>query len=248
MSSRRKVSRRILPHKKMFVLARAQRRHSLFDALCTQGLFSMVGSETRLQIPNRIRGCFNLSEKETRVATAHRDAHAPTIEQIQRVLESMSTQSDIERRNRALIAFTLLTGAHDGATASFKLKHIDLVGEKIEQDAREVKTKRSKTFTTFFFPVDDDFRDIVVDWVNFLRKEKLWGNDDPLFPSTEVIPGPAQRFEVIGLARRQGAIPRRSELFSRKPLLKPACPTSIRTASERRSSCSDSGSAKRPSS
>jgi integrase len=208
----------------------------------------MVGSETRLQIPNRIRGCFNLSEKETRVATAHRDAHAPTIEQIQRVLESMSTQSDIERRNRALIAFTLLTGARDGATASFKLKHIDLVGEKIEQDAREVKTKRSKTFTTFFFPVDDDFRNIVVDWVNFLRKEKLWGNDDPLFPSTEVIPGPAQRFEVIGLARRHGAIPRRSELFSRKPLLKPACPTSIRTASERRSSCSDSGSAKRPSS
>jgi integrase len=38
--------------------------------------------------------------------------------------------------------------------------------------------------------------------VDFLRKEKLWGNDDPLFPATEVIHGPAQRFEIIGLARR----------------------------------------------
>jgi hypothetical protein len=71
------------------------------------------------------------------------------------------------------------------------LKHIDLVGEKIEQDAREVKTKRSKTFTTCFFPVGDDIRRIVVDWVNFLQKEKLWGNDDPQFPATEVIHGPA---------------------------------------------------------
>jgi integrase/recombinase XerD len=143
-----------------------------------------------------------LSEKETRVATARRDAQAPTIEQIRRVLESMPAQSDIERRNRALIAFTLLTGARDGATASFKLKHIDLAAEKIEQDARDVNTKRSKTFMTCFFPVGDDIRTNVVDWVNFLRKEKLWGNDDPLFPATLVMPGPAQRFEVIGLARK----------------------------------------------
>lgn len=145
---------------------------------------------------------FNLSEKETRVATAHRDAQAPTIEQIRHVLESMPQQSDIERRNRALIAFILLTGARDGATASFKLKHIDLGVKKIEQDAREVKTKRSKTFTTCFFPVGDDIRAIVVDWVNFLRKEKLWSNDDPLFPATLVIPGAEQRFEAIGLARK----------------------------------------------
>jgi len=42
----------------------------------------------------------------------------------------------------------------------------------------------------------------VVDWVNFLQKEKLWSNDDPLFPATEVATGPDQRFEAIGLARK----------------------------------------------
>ena len=145
---------------------------------------------------------FNLSEKETRIATAHRERQAPTIEQILHVLESMPAQSDIERRNRALIAFILLTGARDGATASFKLKHIDLVAGKIEQDAREVNTKRSKTFTTCFFPVGDDVRGIVVDWVNFLQKEKLWSNDDPLFPATEIGNGADQKFEVVGLARK----------------------------------------------
>src|SRR5208337_4479449 len=57
---------------------------------------------------------FNLSEKEARVVTAHRGKHSPTIEQILHVLESMPVQSDVEKRNRALIAFTLLTGARDG--------------------------------------------------------------------------------------------------------------------------------------
>lgn len=145
---------------------------------------------------------FNLSEKETRVATAHRGKRTPTIEQILHVLESMPAQSDIEKRNRALIAFILLTGARDGATASFKLKHIDLIAGKIEQDAREVRTKNSKTFTTCFFPVGDSVRQIVVDWVNFLRTEKLWGDDDPLFPATEIGHGSDQQFAVIGLARR----------------------------------------------
>jgi hypothetical protein len=56
---------------------------------------------------------------------------------------------------------TLLTGARDGAVSSLKIKHIDVVAGKIVQDAREVRTKFSKTFATWFFPVDQEARDIV---------------------------------------------------------------------------------------
>ena len=42
------------------------------------------------------------------------------------VLALMPTETVIERRNRALIAFTILSGARDGALASFRLKHLDL--------------------------------------------------------------------------------------------------------------------------
>ena len=110
--------------------------------------------------------------------------------------------TEIERRNRALIAFTLLTGARDSAMASMKLKHIDLAADSIDQDAREVNTKFSKTFTTFFFPVGDDIRRIVVEWVLYLRQNKLWGNDDPLFPSTCITLGAARQFEASGVERR----------------------------------------------
>ena len=144
---------------------------------------------------------FNLSDKDTRVATAKREQKVPTMEQIKHVINTMPAETDIERRNRALVAFTLLTGARDSAIASMKLKHVDLVTNSVNQDAREVKTKFSKTFNTFFFPVGDEVREIVAEWVSYLRDEKLWGNDDPLFPATHIALGATRQFEAAGLAR-----------------------------------------------
>ncbi len=142
---------------------------------------------------------FNLSEKDTRIATTQREQKAPTLEQIKHVINIMTNQTDIERRNRALIAFTLLTGARDSAIASMKLKHVDLIENCVIQDAREVNTKFSKTFNTFFFPVGDKIHKIIAEWINYLREEKLWGNDDPLFPATRVTVGSSIQFEIDGL-------------------------------------------------
>lgn len=144
---------------------------------------------------------FNLSDKDVRIATAQREQKMPTLEQIKHVINSMLCNTDIERRNRALIAFTLLTGARDSAIASMKLKHIDLITNSINQDAREVKTKFSKTFNTFFFQVGDEIREIVASWVSYLREDKLYGNDAPLFPSTRIEVGVSKQFEVVGLTR-----------------------------------------------
>jgi len=144
---------------------------------------------------------FNLSDKDTRVATAKRHQKAPTMEQIKHVISTMPTDTEIKRRNRALVAFTFLTGARDSAIASMKLKHVDLITGCVNQDAREVKTKFSKTFNTFFFPVGEEIYEIVAEWVSYLREKKLWGNDDPLFPSTRIALGPSRQFEAAGLKR-----------------------------------------------
>ena len=60
------------------------------------------------------------------MATARRETVFPTLEQVRHVIGAMPRDSEIQRRNRALVAFTLLTGARDSAIASMKLKHIDL--------------------------------------------------------------------------------------------------------------------------
>ena len=144
---------------------------------------------------------FNTSSKDLQIATARRVQKVPTLEQIKHVISSMPANSEIEQRNRALIAFTLLTGARDSAIASAKLKHINLDENCFFQDARDVKTKFSKTFSTFFFPIDNAIKQIVVNWIAYLKSEKLWGNDDPLFPMTNNTLNANQQFEANGIKR-----------------------------------------------
>ena len=146
---------------------------------------------------------FNLSDNDVRVATAKREQKVPTLEQVKHVINLMPAGTDIERRDRALVAFTILTGARDSAIASMKLKHVNLQDSSVFQDARDVRTKFAKTFTTTFFPVGDEIHAIVVDWVTYLREDLLWGNDDPLFPATRVAYDPASgEFGVAGLDRK----------------------------------------------
>jgi integrase len=164
-----------------------------------QWLSDKPGYKSRLQYSDA--DYFNLSGKDTRIATAQREQRAPTLEQIKHVIRAMPTGTEIDRRNQALIAFTILTGARDSAIASMSLKHVDMVTCCVNQDAREVQTKFSKTFKTFFFPVGDDIRRIVDDWVLYLRIDKLWGNDGPLFPATHIALGPTRQFGVSGLER-----------------------------------------------
>jgi integrase len=129
---------------------------------------------------------FNLSDKESRVATARREKAPPALAEVHAVIARMPYATEIERRDRAVVAFILLTGARDSAVASMRLKHVDLGTDSVYQDAREVRTKNSKTFRTFFFPVAGEARSIVGDWITYLRQERGWQDEDPLFPATAV--------------------------------------------------------------
>jgi site-specific recombinase XerD len=68
---------------------------------------------------------FNAPGNLSRVATARRHKACPTIEQVRAMLSAMPTGTEIEQRDRALVAFALLSGARDRAIVSFRLKHID---------------------------------------------------------------------------------------------------------------------------
>ncbi|KQU01600.1 tyrosine-type recombinase/integrase [Rhizobium sp. Leaf453] len=144
---------------------------------------------------------FNPSANDSRIATARREKRVPTVEQVKLVLSKMPVGSDVEKRDRAIVAFTLLTGARDSAIASFKLKHIELLERRVDQDAREVRTKNRKTFTTVFFPVGDEVEAIFADWMGHLKSALLFGPDDPLFPATKVALSNSGLFGAAGLSR-----------------------------------------------
>ena len=145
---------------------------------------------------------FNPSNNDGRIAKAVREKPAPTLEQIRHVLAVMPTATDIEKRDRALVAFTILSGARDDAIASMSLRHVDFVRRTVFQDARDVRTKNRKTLTSSFFPVGDDIEAIVTGWISFLTTERLYGPDDPLFPATRTAVGESGLFEASGLERK----------------------------------------------
>lgn len=177
--------------------------HSILSALRSFFVWLADKPGYKSQIAYSDADYFNLSEKDVRIAKAARPKAFPSLEQVHHVLSVMPSASDIENRNRALVAFALLTGARDGALSSFRLKHVDLVQGRVDQDAREVRTKASKTFSTTFFPVGGNALEIVQDWCHHLCTVLLFGNDDPLFPATRVALDESGGFMPAGL-RREG--------------------------------------------
>jgi integrase len=145
---------------------------------------------------------FNISANENRIATARRERPAPELEQVHKVIAAMPANSPIEKRDRALIAVAILTGARDDALASFSLKHIDVEQRLVHQDARDVRTKFRKSFPTWFFPVGGQAEAITRDWIEFLRKEYGFGSNDPLFPQTEMGLDAEGQFVPIGLTAK----------------------------------------------
>lgn len=129
---------------------------------------------------------FRPSRSDEAISRARRPKPVPSLDQIRTMLAAMPTATAVDRRNRAIVGLIILTGARDNAAASLCLEHLDLADRQLFQDARQVRTKFSKTFPTWFFPVGEDFVTILADWKHELEAEQGYGSHDPLFPQTEV--------------------------------------------------------------
>lgn len=149
--------------------------------------------------PNDVQH-FLPSDQDRRIAHAKREKHVPTLEDIKLVLSVMPSGTDIQLRDRAVVALALLTGARDGAISSFRLKHLNLESKTLFQDAREVRTKNRKSFVSYFFPVGPEPLEIVSQYVMRL-KELGFSPDDPLFPATRIEHDLNRGFTATGLSR-----------------------------------------------
>lgn len=182
-------------------LSKATLRHTL---AALKAFFEWLSGQSgfRQHITYSDASYFNLSLKDGTIARATREERIPTLEQIHRVLESMPQETDVDQRNRAMVALAALTAARADALASMRLRHIDVKAGCISQDARQVRTKYSKSFPTFFVPIGGNAVSIVENWISYLEGERLWGPDDPLFPATQVAPDSNRQFAAVGVGRK----------------------------------------------
>lgn len=127
-----------------------------------------------------------LSKADTKIATSSKMPKYPSLAYIQKMC-SFPIENEIDQRDRALIAFTALSGMRDLAIISLPIGCFDTEKLLIEQDpAQGVKTKFSKTIYTTLFNFDDTLLNYILEWHQFLRKEKLFDNSNPLFPATKI--------------------------------------------------------------
>lgn len=83
----------------------------------------------------------------------------------------MPTDTVLQRRDRALIAFSATTAGRVNALASFRLEHVDPADGFVDHDARTARSKFANTFRTVFMPVMDGAHEIVADWTTELQRE-----------------------------------------------------------------------------
>jgi integrase len=157
------------------------------------------GYKSKIHVPDV--DYFSPSIKDERIAHVVKLKDFPTLEQIRAVIASMPVATVVERRNRALIAFAILTGIRDRAMVSLSLRHIDIERSPplVRQEPDRVETKFAKAINTYFFQIGDDLKAIVADWVEELRTVHLFGPSDPLFPRTRLGHDADKAFSVDGI-------------------------------------------------
>tara|TARA_R110000787_G_scaffold73456_4_gene163700 strand:- start:5653 stop:6762 length:1110 start_codon:yes stop_codon:yes gene_type:complete len=159
------------------------------------------------KVDGRITQYFRLSNNANRAARASKEKTPPTLEELETTLKAMPSKTDIEKRDRAMFAFVILTCIRDDALVSLKRKDVDADRRIIWQDPRHVRTKRRKGILTKFLgkplPLAEE---IVMDWLKHLDEVFDIKPNDPLFPKTLTRNNPeTMAFEVQGLSREHYA-------------------------------------------
>jgi integrase/recombinase XerD len=142
-----------------------------------------------------------LSANQDRAGRATREKTPPTAAEVRKVLKAMPFDSDVEKRDKAIIAFTLLTGVRDGALISLKFKDVDLERKEVWQDPKHVKTKNRKGITSQFIPIEPLAEEVFLDWMAYYQNELGAKPEDALFPKQEIINNPETlQFEASKLS------------------------------------------------
>jgi len=130
-----------------------------------------------------------MDKKLAKIATAPKveEEDYPTLELVKKLCKSIEITNEIDLRDRALIAFTLLSGMRDKAIITLPLGCFNPETYEVKQDpTKGVQTKFSKTIVSVLFQFDEELLQYVLDWVKLLKEVKVFGLKDPLFPSTKV--------------------------------------------------------------
>lgn len=147
-------------------------------------LSGQIGYKSRISLSD-VR-YLRLSKGDARKATSPSFPSYPTLEHIKKLC-SFPIQNEVDQRDRALIAFTAISGMRAQAVITLPLGCFNPETLQVNQDPKlGVQTKFAKTIHSTLFDFDSELLQYVIEWRDFLIKAKLFTDANPLFPSTQV--------------------------------------------------------------
>ncbi|MFH2055574.1 MAG: tyrosine-type recombinase/integrase, partial [bacterium] len=130
---------------------------------------------------------FNPDRATAREAASPTDTKFPSLEYVTKLVSSISGQSPIDRRDRALVAFLFLSGMRVSAIMSLPVGDLDCETLEIRQYPEHgVATKFNKKIRSWLMPFDCSLVEQVRAWATYLRDSRSFTTSDPLFPRSKL--------------------------------------------------------------
>lgn len=128
----------------------------------------------------------NPSQEEKHYKEWANNVDYPTKEQVEFLCKSIKIENDIDLRDRALIAFMLLSAIRIDALVSLKILSYRQKDKMIDQNPKDkIRVKFSKRITTYLFKFDDTLFKYFDDYYSFLIN-KGHSKKSALFPKAKI--------------------------------------------------------------
>ena len=132
--------------------------------------------------------CFRLSkiERNSIASQVNLEEHS-NLKQVITLVKSIKGNEEVDRRDRALFSFILMTGIRVKSLSMLRLKDLDVDRLIITINPLEgVDAKFGKATKPVIVPLDDELLKHFLSWVDYLINVKGFSPESPLFPMTDV--------------------------------------------------------------
>ena len=156
---------------------------------------------------------FDLPKRQLAKVLPRTERLYPTLEEAKDMVASMPNRTQLQRRDRAMVALTFLTALRAGALVTLRLKHLDIEARTVTQDGSVMRAKNGKSFVVQWFPGVEVFEPYVTDW----RSELLalgYEQEDALFPHAKDLKRQLPPKERVQVLSTNGPVNRAFEVAS----------------------------------
>ena len=136
--------------------------------------------QSDVDIPTDLAGYFSLSRRERAAEASAVKGTSLNFDQALCIFMAMPSSNPVELRNRAIVAMFIATGIRIAALITLRGKHVNTRTRWINQDPREVDTKRDKHIRTYCLNLGSGLVEALDEWAVW-RSRNDFDRDSPFF-------------------------------------------------------------------